>query len=73
LVTSVRQVTPGQELSVRVRDGVFAAMGGARLAWEPDAIERPAQRATVLGTPGGGRLVAADVLADDERISGDGN
>lgn len=88
LVTSVRQIAPGQELSVRVRDGVFAAMAGTRLAWEPDAVERPAGRPNAEGAPAGARRTTApagargrpaaadvlsDVLADDERSSRDGS
>jgi exodeoxyribonuclease VII large subunit len=49
LVSSVTQVAPGDGLSVRVGDGRFAAIAGARLPDEPDAAgthdARPGARA----------------------------
>ena len=47
LVTTIRQVGAGNELTVRVRDGVFGAVAGQRLAWEPDAVTPNAS--TTLG------------------------
>jgi exodeoxyribonuclease VII large subunit len=85
LVTSVSRVATGQELSVRVRDGVFAAVAGRRLAWEPDAessIEssdgatvKPAgsRREATARRERRARLVRADVLADNEGSAHDGN
>jgi exodeoxyribonuclease VII large subunit len=83
LVSSARQVSAGKQLSIRVRDGVFAATAGPRLAWEPDAdadaLGEPAKSALAeVGVHAGRsrgapstRPLLPDALAADERCAPD--
>jgi exodeoxyribonuclease VII large subunit len=68
LVTSIRQVSPGQELSVRVHDGAFSAVAGQRLAGEPDAV--PPKAAGSHGAASETRFIKAGVQTGVRRTGG---
>jgi exodeoxyribonuclease VII large subunit len=81
VVTSVRQVTPGQGVAVRVADGSFAAVAGPRLDEKPADAAGDLGVARPGGSPPGGRtngrsdgrrrVALADVRGDGERGEGD--